>query len=138
MLEAFFRTAIGKRCGALKPQVKAAGFVSAFVMYAVDRQSPHFGGGSLFALTEFLTKLGERGPTVPGVARWALKVFEEVLSLVLPSQHPAVVAASVRYRLGIPRPAKHAPMLDMCPILDLETLTMDIGRPIGMRFYASA
>ena len=106
--------------------------------FAVERKAHFFGEESLFALVEFLTKLRERGPTATGVARWALKVYEEILSLALPLQHPAAVAVSAKTTTGAPRLVKHAPMLDMQFVLDLEALAVDTGRPLGMRFYASA
>ena len=139
-LEACFRTAVGKRCVTLKSQVKAAGFVSAFVFYAVAKSPPQsfFGAECLFVMVEFLTKLKERGPSAPGMAKWAFKVYEEILGLVFPLQHPAIVAVSGREKSGIPPLAKRAPMLEMGLILDLERIATYNGSPVGMRFYASA
>ena len=87
---------------------------------------------------EFLTKLRERGASAPGVARWALKVYEEIISIALPLLRPAVVAVASRDRYGAPRPAKQAPMLELKVIMDIERAALDTGNPIGMRFYASA
>ena len=137
-LEACFRTAIGKRCATMKTQARASGFVSSFVMYAVSKKSVFYGDECLFILVDFLSKLRERGPSVPGVARWAIKVYEEILNLVMPLQHPAVVAVTGKNRSGIPKPVKQAPMLELKLILDLERVASDNGCPMGMRFYASA
>ena len=125
---------------AAKSQVKAAGFVSAFAIYAAGETPPRRFSGEecLFAMVEFLTKLKEMGPSVPGMAKWAFKVYEEILSLVFPLQHPAIVAVSSRTKSGIPPLVKHAPMLELNLILDLERIAVDIGSPMGMRFYASA
>ena len=112
VLEACFRPAIGKRCATSKPQALASGFVSAFVLFAVEKQAQYYGVDTLFVLVEFFTKLRLRGPTVPGVARWALKVYEEILSLVLPLYRPAVAAVTSRDRSAVPKPVKQAPMLD--------------------------
>ena len=138
VLEACFRPAIGKRCATSKPQALASGFVSAFVLFAVEKQAQYYGVDTLFVLVEFFTKLRLRGPTVPGVARWALKVYEEILSLVLPLYRPAVAAVTSRDRSAVPKPVKQAPMLDFQLILDLERLAVNDGMPMGMRFCASA
>ena len=80
----------------------------------------------------------ERGPSAPGVARWEIKVYDEILSLNMPLRHPAVVAVTSRDRSGVPMPVKQAPILDFQLIVDLERVAMDSGSPMGMRFYASA
>ena len=138
LLEACFRLAIGKRCVTNKTQLKAAGFVSAFVLFAVDKQHHFYGFEALFALILYFSGLKNRGVSVPGAARWALKVYDEILSLNLPLQHPAIVAVTSRDRSGVPKVVKQAPMLDFQLIIDLERVALDGGCPMGMRFYASA
>ena len=137
-LAAMFHIAIGKRCGAENSRVKVAGFVSTYVMFAAQRQALFYGEGALFSLIEFLTLLKRRGVSVPGMAKWALRVFDEILSLNLPLDHPAIVVLTTRDRSGVPKQVKQAPMLELQLILDLEKLTVDRERPFGMRFYASA
>ena len=138
LLAAMFNIAIGKRCGAEKSRIKVAGFVSTFVVFAVNRKALFHGQGSLFPLIEFFTLLRRRGVTVPGMAKWALRVYDEILYLCLPLDHPAVVALTTKDRSDVPKPVRQAPMLSLDLLLDLERLTMDSERPLGMRFYASA
>ena len=126
-----FRLAMGRRCAANKTQLRAAGFVSAFVMFAVGKQRHFFGFEALFALILYFTGLGDRGVSVPGAASWALKVYDEILSLNLPLQHPAIVAVTSRDRPVAPKIAKQAPMLDFQLIVDLERVAMDGGVPHG-------
>ena len=137
-LAAMFHIAIGKRFGTERSRVKVAGFVSTYVMFAAHRQALFYGEGAVFVLIEFFTLLKQRGVTVPGLAKWALRVYDEILNLTLPLDHPAIVALTTRDRSGVPKPAKQAPMLELELILDLEKLSVDRERPFGMRFYASA
>ena len=139
LLETVFRTALAKRCATRKTQRKAAGFVSAFVASAVSGRLPFYGRSAVFAISRFLQSLRCRGRSVPGLARWALKVADGILRLELPLNHPAVVAVVVvgkANRTGIP--VKHAPMLELPFIIWLEATACNKGVPFGMRYLASA
>ena len=138
MLAAMFHIAVGKRCGTEKSRVKVAGFVSTYVMFAAQRQAIFYGEGAVFISIEFFSLLKRRGVSVPGMAKWALKVYGEILNPTLPLDHPAVVALTTRDRSDVPKPAKQAPMIELELILDLERLSIDKERPLGMRFYDSA
>ena len=138
MLAAMFHIAIGKRCATESSRTKVAGFVSTYVLFAAQRKALFHGEGALFIIIEYLTLLRRRGPTVPGMAKWALRVFDEILNLTLPLERPAVVALTTRDRSEAPRQVKQAPMLTLELIIDLENLATDKQRPLGMRFYASA
>ena len=138
MLAAMFHIAIGKRCATEKSRVKVAGFASTYVMFAAQRKAIFHGEGALFVMIEFFTLLRRRGKTVPGMAKWALRVYDEILNLTLPLDHPAIVALTARERSELPKLAKQAPMLELCLLLDLERVSTDKERPLGMRFYASA
>ena len=133
-----FHVAIAKRCGAGNSRAMVAGFVGTFVMFAVNQKALFYGQGALFPLIEFLTLLRRGGKSAPGTAKWAIRVFGEILTLSLPLDHPAVVALTTRDRSDVPKPVKQAPMLNLELLIDLERLTMDKERPLGMRFYASA
>ena len=137
-LAAMFHIAIGKRCATGKSRTKVDGFVGTYVMFAAQRQALFYGEGALFAMTEYLTLLRRRGVSVPGMAKCALRVFDEILNLNLPLDHPAIVVLTSRDRSGVPKPVKQAPMLELQLILDLERLSVDRERPFGMRYYASA
>lgn len=138
MLAAMFRIAVGKRCAAEKSRIKVAGFVITYVTFAAQRKALFHGEGALFAMIEFLTLLRRRGITAPGMAEWALLVYDEILGITLPLGRPAIVALTARDRSELPKMAKQAPMLELCLLLDLEKVIADMERPLGMRFYASA
>ena len=84
MIAAMFHIAIGNRCGAEKSRIKVAGFVSTFVMFAANRKALFHGEGALFPTIEFFTLLRSRGTTVPGMAKWALRVYDGSLNPPLP------------------------------------------------------
>ena len=137
LLEIVFRSAIEKSCATLKTQRKVAGFVSAYVASAVSDRIPFYGRSAVFAISRFLQSLNQRGRSVPGLARWALKVVGGILCLELPLGHPAVVAVVGKAkRTGIPE--KHAPMLELPFIIWVETIACNGSVPFGMRYVASA
>ena len=133
-----FHIAIGNRCGAEKSRIKVAGFVSTFVMFAANRKALFHGEGALFPTIEFFTLLRSRGTTVPGMAKWALRVYDGSLNPPLPSGRPSVVSLTTRGRSDVPKRAKHAPMLELELLWGLERRAVDGERPHGVRFYASA
>ena len=133
-----FHIAIWKRCGAGKSRIKVAGFVSTLVMFAANRKAPCHGECALFQMIEFSTSLRSRGTTVPGMAKWALRVYDGSLNPPLPLGHPSVVALTTRGRSDVPKHAKHAPMLELELLWGLGRPAVDGDRPPGVRFYASA
>ena len=136
MLAAMFHIAVGKRCGS---EIHASKWLALLAhMSCFQPNARRFSGeGAVFVLIEFFTLLNRRGVSVPGMAKWALKVYDEILNLKLPLDHPAGVALTTCDRSEVPKPAKQAPMLELELILDLERLSIDRERTLGMRFYSS-
>ena len=85
-----------------------------------------------------LLRVEGRGNSAPGVAKWAIKVCDEILSLDMPPRRPALVGVTIRDRSGVPRPVKQARVMGFRLIVDLERAAMNSGIPMGMRFYSSA
>ena len=135
-LELCFRNAIERRCGTVNTRRKVAGFVSAFVAFAAGLQRKFYGKLALFAVVPFLTSLAHRGRSVPPLARWALKVFDEALSLELPLSHPAVLNAVRKGDMG-PKQPKQAPMLPLELLRAIDDACRDESRPYGLRLYSA-
>ena len=87
---------------------------------------------------EFFTLPRSMGTTVPGKAKWALRVYDCSLNPPLPSGRPAVAALPSRGRSDVPKHAKHAPMLELELPRRLGRLAVDGERLPGVRFYAIA
>lgn len=109
-LEQSVRSSATKRFGAEKSQRHVAKTSSVFSAYAEQTKAPFIGEAALFSVMSFLTACRRRGPSVPKNVRWALKVFNEILTLALPLQHPWSIAATRTPRaIALPKPTKTAP-----------------------------
>ena len=133
-LELCFRNAIERRCGTVNTRKKVAGFVIAFVAHAVYARRKFRGKLALFAVVPFLQSLVHRGATVAPHARWALKVFDDALSLGIPLSHPVVLNVVRRGESG-PKTGKLAPMLTLEALRAIDDACGDESLPFGMRLY---
>ena len=87
-----FRSAISKRCSVKKSRGSVAWFVSSFVVFASENRMPFIGQHAVFCISAWLRSIRPRGPSVPKTGRYPLNVYNEILSLELPLNHPAVLA----------------------------------------------
>ena len=137
-LELCFRTSMSKRCATEKTQRDVAKTVSAYVSFANQMKAPFFGEAALFSVIQFLTASRRRGPSIPKNVRWALKVYNEILSIGLPLTHPGVLAATKTPVGGsLPKPTKRAPLLELPFIKALENMAADESIVRGKRTYAA-
>ena len=100
---------------------------------AVSPPLPYAGEESLIAVTKWLDMLGKRGKTVPGLGRYALKVYGEALGIVFPTDHPAVRQATA----VVGHKPKSAPCLETDFLLALDAGANNKESPSGHRLYCS-
>ena len=77
-----------------------------------------------------VSPLSGRGFSVPSKARYALKVFDEALNLLLPLNRPGMIDMTRRRRI---RTIKLAPPAPVDFVIALEQLTINKEVPYGMR-----
>ena len=94
---------------------------------------PFAGEESLIAMTKWLGHLGVLGKTVPGLGRYASKVYGEAIGIVFPTNRPAVLQASA-IRGHQP---KSAPCLETDFILALDAGANNRESPSGHRLYCA-
>ena len=94
---------------------------------------PTWGEESLIAVTKRLGFLKKRGRAVPGLGRYALKVYGESLGVVFPADHPAILSAVA----VIGHKPKPDPSLETDFALALETGACNKEAPSGLRLYYS-
>ena len=98
--------------------------------------TPFAGDRAIDPVERWLAILSARGPSVPRMGRYALRVFGEAMGVNFPINHPAVVAAA---RARKSKPTKHAPVVTTEFIAALEDATENEEFPnLGKLFCALA
>ena len=75
-------------------------------------------------MIEFCTSFRRMGATLPGMDKWAMRVYEEILNIAFSSGRPSVLALTARDRSDVPKPTKYSPMLELELLLDLARLSI--------------
>ena len=86
------------------------------------------------AVTDWLSSLQLRGDSIPGMGRYALRVFGEALGVVFPIDHPAIrgiISSRAKHK------TKTAPMLKTEFLFALEKLACDKAAEPGERLYSA-
>ena len=93
-LRTFVLRALSNRCRTERTLRSMATLVAEFVLFAhsCDPPKPFYGMEPLITITSWLSSIADRGFSTPPRARYALRIYDEALNLLLPLNHPGVIA----------------------------------------------
>ena len=114
--------ALSKRLKQEKSRLAAAKLVRQYLTFTtghLPNALPVAGDDAVISISAFLMSTHGRGPTVPGAALHALKVYSEALGLNLPLIAPCVIAATRAVRT---KPVKQAQPFPLEFLQALETI----------------
>ena len=131
----FITQSLRNRCKTDRTLARITSFIKGFYDFTTSRDPPlpFHGKECLLAVTEWLSMLQIRGDSIPGMGRYALRVFGEALGVVFPIDHPAVRGLACRKT----RKTKTAPMLKTEFLFALEKLACDKAAEPSDRLYSA-
>ena len=135
-IQSFIKLCFSKRCKSEATIKNVCKFSKEFYEFALSSEiiTPFTGEHAIVPIARWLSQLSERGPSVPRMGRYALRVFGEALGVEFPIDHPAVIAAT---RTPKSKPTKHAPPITTEFIVALENAVSNEEFPYLKRLFCA-